>query len=368
MNRTDSQHCALFLPSLTVGGAERMMLNIATGLSQRGYDVDLVLVEATGDFLEQVPDEVDIVDLSASRVLASFPKLVRYLRRSNPDVLLSTITPTNVIAVWANLIPGVEFKHVVRVARPESEAAKVQNNTKKEQLTATLARRSYPYADEIVAISKGVADDLRSNTSLERIHVVYNPVVTEQLKQQAAETVDHPWFSKDLAVILGVGRFVDQKDFTTLIRAFTHLRDQRNAKLVIFGDGKMRPELELLIEELDIKEDVDLPGFTNNPYKYMANADVFVNSAKHEGFGNVIIETMATGTSIVATDCPGAPAELLSNGEFGQLVPVGDPEEMMDGIDEILDNPTKPGLLHDRAEDFSLEKSIKKYSTILFRE
>jgi glycosyltransferase involved in cell wall biosynthesis len=344
-----------------------MMLNIATGLSQRGHDVDLVLVEATGDFLKQVPDEIEIVDLSASRVLTSFSKLVRYLRRSSPDLLLSTITPTNVIAVWATLVPGVDVKHVVRVARPESEAAKVQDNTKKEQLTAALSRRSYPYADEIVAISEGVADDLRSNTSLKRIHVIYNPVVTEQLRQQAAKPVDHPWFSKDIPVVLGVGRLVDQKDFETLVRAFAHLRDQRNAKLVIYGDGKKRSDLELLIDNLGIEEDVDLPGFTDNPYKYMANADVFVNSAKHEGFGNVIIETMATGTPIVATDCPGAPAELLSNGEFGRLVPVGNPEPMAEGINEILEDPTKPALLYDRAEDFSLEAAIEKYSTVLFR-
>lgn len=368
MNQTDGQHCALFLPSLTIGGAERMMLNIATGLSQRGHNVDLVLVEATGDFLKQIPNEIDIVDLSAGRVLTSFPGLVKYLRQSNPDVLLSTITPTNVIAVWATLVPGIDIKHVVRVARPESEAAKIQDNTKKEQLTAALARRSYAYADEIIAISEGVATDLRSNTFLEHIHVIYNPVVTEQLKQQSAEPVSHPWFSEDIPVVLGVGRLVDQKDFGTLIRAFASLRDQRNAKLVIYGDGEERSELELLVNELGIKEDVDLPGFTDNPYKYMANADIFVNSAKHEGFGNVIIEAMAAGTSIVATDCPGAPAELLGNGKFGRLVPVRNPEEMAKSIDELLEDPTDPALLHDRAEGFSLETAIDKYNAVLFSE
>ena len=341
-----------------------MMLNIAAGLSQRGHDVDLVLVEATGDFLKQVPDEVNVVDLSASRVLTGFPGLVRYLRRSTPDVLLSTITPTNVISVWATLVPGVDVKHVIRVARPESKAATVQDNTQKEQLTAALARHTYPYADEIVAISEGVADDLRSNASLEHINVIYNPVVTDRLQQQAADPVDHPWFSTDVPVVLGVGRLVDQKDFETLVRAFAHLRGQRNAKLVIYGDGDKRSELELLIEELGIADDVDLPGFTDNPYKYMANADVFVNSAKHEGFGNVIIETMAAGTPIVATDCPGAPAELLGNGEFGRLVPVGNPEAMANGIGDMLDEPTNSALLYDRAEDFSLETAIEQYSTV----
>ncbi len=343
-----------------------MMLNVATGLSERGHEVDLVLVKATGDFIEQVPESVNIVDLSASRVLTSFPGLVRYLRRSNPDVLLSTITPTNVIAVWATLVPGIDVRHVVRVARPESEAAVVQDNTKKEQLTAALARRSYPYADEIIAISKGVAADLQANTSIERIHVVYNPVVTDRLKRQATEPVDHPWFETDVPVVLGVGRLVDQKDFATLVRAFAQLRDHRDAKLVIYGDGKKRSELETLAAELGVEEHVDLPGFTDNPYKYMTNADIFVNSAKHEGFGNVIIEAMACGTPVVATDCPGAPAELLGNGEFGNLAPVADSRALVEETEKMLENPTSSDILRDRAADFSINTALKRYCSVLF--
>lgn len=363
---TMRQHCALFLPSLPVGGAERMMLNIAVGLAERGHDVDIVLVNAEGEFLNRVPEEVNVVDLESSRVLASFLPLVRYLRVANPDILLSTITPTNVIATWAIMVPGVDVRHVIRVARPESKAAEVQENTRKERLTAALARRSYPRADEVVAISEGVADDVRANSSLNRVHVIYNPVVTEELKRQAEEPVDHPWFSEDVPVVLGVGRLVDQKDFATLVRAFAQLRETREAKLVIFGDGEKRPELEQLVSELDIVEDVDLPGFTDNPYKYMAAADVFVNSAKHEGFGNVIIETMATGTPIVATDCPGAPAELLGRGEFGCLVSVGDHDSMATAIKEMLTDPTDSDVLRTRAEDFSLDSAIEEYSSVLF--
>lgn len=359
---------ALFLPSLVVGGAERMMLNIAAELSKRGYDVDLVLVNAEGDFLKDVPEEVHLVDLGASRVLTSLPKLIRYLRRAKPDVLLSTITPTNVVSVWATLVPGVNVKHVVRVARPEYEAAEVQDNTKKEKVTAALGRLFYPYADEVVAVSEGVANDLRSNTSMDQIHVIYNPVVTEGLKQRAEEPVNHSWFTEDTPVILGVGRLVDQKDFPTLIRAFALLRKRRDVRLVLFGDGDRRSELERLAKELEIDAYVDMPGFVENPYSYMAKADVFVNSAKHEGFGNVIIEAMACEAPIVATDCPGAPAELLDKGEFGRLVPVGKPEEMADAIKASLDDPTDASVLGDRAEDFSSEKSIDHYAEVLFNE
>ncbi|MFP8956951.1 glycosyltransferase [Natrialbaceae archaeon A-CW3] len=363
----ERNHCALFLPSLPVGGAERMMINIATGLADRGHDVDLVLVKAEGAFLDDVSDDVSIIDLTSSRVLTSVFPLIKYLQKEEPDVLLSTITPTNVVAVWATLFPGISTKHVVRVARPESEAAEVQENTFKERVTAGLARFFYPFADEIVAISQGVADDVRANTRLssEDIHVIYNPVVTPKLIEKSREPVDHPWFDDGEPVILGVGRLVDQKDFATLLKAFEIVTRNRQANLVIFGDGNLRDELENLAVELEIDSDVDLPGFTDNPYKYMANSDVFVNSAKHEGFGNVIIEAMACGAPLVATDCPGAPGELLGDGEFGSLVPVGDPEVMASEIEEMVDNPTSCKKLYDRADNFSIDSAIELYEKLL---
>jgi len=360
--------CALFLPSLPVGGAERMMLNIAKGLSDMGYSIDLVLVKAEGGFLNEVPDSVNIVDLNASRVLTSLPSLVTYLRREKPNVLLSTITPTNVVAIWATLISSIDTKHVIRVARPESEAAEVQENTFKQRITASLARTFYPFADEIVAISKAVAQDLSENTLIDEqdIHIIYNPVVTDELLGKAKEQVNHPWFSdEDLPVVLGVGRLVDQKDFETLMKSFALLRKEREARLVIFGDGNKREKLEELIVDLDISEYVELPGFTDNPYKYMANSDVFVNSAIHEGFGNVIIEAMACGCPVVATDCPGAPSELLNHDEYGYLVPVGNPERMAKSVREMLENPTRKKVLYDRANEFRFEKVVKEYERIL---
>lgn len=356
----------MFLPSLSVGGAERMMVHLAAGLSERGYDVDLVVVDADGGFLSEVPETVRVVDLGASRVLTAVPGLVRYLRRAAPDVVLSTVTPANVIAVWAVAVAGVDAGHVVRVARPESEAAEVQDNTRKQRATAALARYSYPRADRVVAISEGVADDLRANAALEDVRVLANPVVTEELHRRAGEPVDHPWFGGDVPVVLGVGRLVDQKDFPTLVRAFARLREHGEAKLVICGDGEKRPEIERLVAELGVGDDVSLPGFVENPYRYMANADVFVNSAIHEGFGNVIVEAMACGTPVVATDCPGAPAEILADGAFGRLVPVGDPAAMAAAIEATLAEPTDPDVLRERADDFSFDAAIDAYEAVLF--
>lgn len=342
-----------------------MMLNIAGALSARGYTVDLVLVSAEGELLEEVPENVHVTDLAASRVIMSFLPLIQYLKRTSPDALISTITPTNVVAVWALKLASVDTKHIVRVARPESAAAEVQRNTRKERLTARLARRSYPLADEIIAISEGVAQDLAANSSLCRIHVIYNPVVTEQLKALAEEPVDHAWLDSEVPVILGVGRLVDQKDFPTLIRAFAKVRETQEARMLILGDGSDRPQLTDLIEQIGLQDDVNLPGFVANPYKYMSRADVFVNSAKHEGFGNVIVEAMMCETPVVATDCLGAPAEILAGGTYGRLVPVGDPQAMADGIIDSLRDPIDKALLRSRAHDFSVDSAIEQYIDVL---
>lgn len=363
---SDQRSISLYLPSLSVGGAERMMLHLAIGLAGRGYDVDMVLVNAEGGFVDEVPDSVEVVDLNARRVLTSLPGLISYLRKRDPDVLLSTITPTNVVATWATMFPGIDTHHVVRVARPESTAAKVQDNTWKERLTARLARRMYHRADSVVAISEGVATDLREFAGIENVTVIYNPVLTDEVYQLGKESPNHPWFNEDYPIVIGVGRLVDQKDFSTLIEAFAYVHEKSDARLIIFGEGDKRSELEGLIDKYRLREVVDLPGFTDNPYVYMANSDVFVNSAKHEGFGNVIVEAMAFGTTIVATDCPGAPAEILEGGKYGQLVPVGSHESMAEAILNSIKKPTDPANLKNRAKMFDLDKSLDNYEVILF--
>lgn len=358
---------SLFLPSLAIGGAEKVLLNVSEVLADQNHDVEFVLVNAEGGFLDDVPSGVSITELGASRVLTATPGLIKHLRESDPDVLLSTTQPANVISLWATLTPGVTTRHIVRVARPESVAAVVENNTRKDRLTATLARWFYPFADDVVAISNGVADDVLENTRVDEkdLHIIYNPVVDDEMAEKADEPVDHPHFARDGDVILGVGRLVDQKGFPTLIRAFERLRKNRDMKLVIVGDGPLRTQLEELIAELGLENHVDLPGFSDNPYKYMKQADVFVNSAKHEGFGNVIVEAMACGTPVVATDCPGAPNEILDGGEFGELVPVGDEAKMAEGITRALDSKTNSESLIDRANDFHVEINTNKYADIV---
>jgi len=360
------QSIALFLPSLRGGGAERMMINLARGFSEQGLEVDLVLAKAEGPYLSQVPPEVRVIDLDSSRVLTSLPGLVRYLRCERPRTLLSTLDHANIVAIWARKLARVPNRLVVRVASNLSESASNAPSLR-GRLMPRLVQKFYPLADTVVAVSQGVANDLTSTAGLqrERIQVIYNPVVTADLFEKARESLEHPWFVPgEPPVILSVGRLTKAKDHPTLIRAFARIRREHSARLMILGEGEDRPNLEALIRELDLEEDVSLPGFVDNPFQYMKRASVFVLSSRWEGLPNTLIQAMAVGTPVVSTDCPSGPAEILEGGQWGRLVPVGDVEEMAAAIIATLNDPNHPDVSK-RAQHFGVEKSVQAYLDVL---
>jgi len=357
---------ALFLPSLRGGGAERVMVNLARGFSEKGLDVDLVLAKAEGPYLSQVPPEVRVIDLHSSRVLASLPSLVRYLRRERPQALLSTLDHANIVALWARKLARVPNRLVVRVAANLSQSASNASSAR-GRLMPHLIRIFYPWADAVVAVSGGAAEDLAKTTGLpqERIQVIYNPIVTLELLEKAEEPLNHLWFAPgEPPVILSAGRLTKQKDYPTLIRAFTLVHRERPARLMILGEGEERPKLEALIQELGLDEAVSLPGFVDNPFKYMKRAAVFVLSSRWEGLPNTLIQAMALGTPVVSTNCPSGPAEILEGGKWGKLVPVGDIEKIAKAIIDTLEDLNRPDVTK-RAQDFGIEKPVQNYLKVL---
>jgi glycosyltransferase involved in cell wall biosynthesis len=335
---TSAPRVALFVPSLIGGGAERVMVNLADGFAARGLRVDLVLVKASGPYLSEVPDTVRVVELGSSRVSTSLPALVRYLRRARPAALLSTLNHANVLAVVAGFLAGVKTRIVVRQANTLSQSSGAAKKLVSRAMPL-LVRRFYAWADEIIAVSDGVADDLARTASLpaERIRVIPNPVVMPSLSTLAREPVGHSWFAAgEPPIVLGVGRLTKQKDFATLCRAIAIVRRRRPVRLVILGEGEERPTLEALVTELGLGDSVALPGFAANPFAYMSKASVFVLSSAWEGLPGALIQAMACGVRVVATDCESGPREILQGGRFGRIVPVGDAQAMADAIEAVL--------------------------------
>jgi glycosyltransferase involved in cell wall biosynthesis len=224
---------------------------------------------------------------------------------------------------------------------------------------------AYARADGIVAVSDGVADDLAALTGLDRASItrIYNPLppAIEALARAEPEVNE---YLADRPTVLAAGRLVREKDFSTLLHAFAMLRDQRRVQLVILGDGPERQRLLALARSLDLEDDVHFPGFVVNPYPYMRRASVLAVSSIAEGFGNVIVEALACGTPVVSTRCPGGPAEILANGAYGRLVPVGDVGAMARALGDTLDAP-RPARLKERASEFMLDRIASQYLEVL---
>jgi len=357
---------SIYLPSLRGGGAERVMVLLANGFAERGIATDLVLANAEGPYLAEVSPNVRVIDLGASRVIRSLPGLARYLRRERPLALLSALNHANVIACLAHRLAGVPTRLVVSEHNHLSLSIKTEPS-RRGRLMHWFMRYAYPWADGVVAVSAGVADDLARVIALphKSITVIYNPVVGEQTLSRANAEVDHPWFAPgEPPVVLGVGRLTDQKDFSALLRAFGRLRAQRCVRLLILGEGELRPQLEALVRKLDLEGDVQLPGFIANPFAYMARAAVLVLSSKWEGLPTVLIEAMACGTPVVSTDCPSGPAEILEGGKWGRLAPVGDAEALAEAMLATLAETQHPDVAH-RARDFGVDRAVDEYLRVL---
>ncbi len=328
---------AFFLPSLRGGGAQRVIVNLVQGIIERGLPVDMVLAAVDGVFLSHLPPTVRVVDLHARRLIRSLIPLTRYLRRERPRVLVSSMSHANMIALCAARLAGRTTPVVVTVHNTMSESTRQAG-----RLEPYLLRAFYPWADRIVAVSGGAADDLARTSGLPRrsIEVVYNPVITAPAMASARRVPDHPWFAPGAPpVILGAGRLTRQKDFPTLIRAFAELRRSRIVRLMILGEGEERPNLETLVASLGVTEDVALPGFSENAMACMAGSALFVLSSAWEGLPTVLIEALAAGARVVSTDCPSGPREILQDGRLGALVPVGDASALAVAMAGALDQP-----------------------------
>jgi glycosyltransferase involved in cell wall biosynthesis len=359
----------MFMADLAGGGAERMMVNLAGGLAARGVRVDLVLVRAEGPYLADVPPEVRRVDLRRRTTGGAIPALAAYLRRERPDALLATLRHVSLAAAIAHALAGVDTALFVREANTPSRR-KVPRSDLKAQAVGLAMRWAYGRAAGVLAVSEGVADDLvrTQGAPAERVTTVYNPVVTPDVAAKAAAEAGHPWLDGDgPPVVLGVGSLQPKKDFPTLIDAFARLRAQRPARLVVLGEGPQRADLERLVRERGLEADVDLPGFVPNPFAYMARARVFALSSVLEGLPGVLIQALACGCPVVATDCPSGPFEILEGGRFGELVPMRDPVALAAALGRTLDEVPDREALRGRSDAFAADRVVAVHHEVLER-
>jgi len=365
---SERRKVAIFCSSLHGGGAERVMVNMANALAKTGIPVDLIVKWGEGAYREEVSKKVNLVDLKTPSSVKCLPKLIKYLIKNKPKVFYSTQNQMNNIAVLAKWFALSKTKVVLR------EANIIKGYvfpTKGEKIVMKFSRFIYPFANAYVGVSEGVSKDLRESFKLKNVHTIYSPLYNEHIEISKQEKVQHPFFDLGLKVLVSCGRTDPQKDFATLIKAFSIVKKQIDCRLIIIGkyDGAESEivHLKKVAGDLGVEDFIDFKGFEKNPFAFMAKSHVYVLSSKFEGLPGTLVQALACGCSIVSTDCHSGPAEILENGKHGYLVPVGDYEELANKIVLQLKEPlcTKESLIN-RAKFFSEENAVNKFVDLFY--
>lgn len=359
---------AFYMPHLRTGGAERVTVNLANHFAQRGERVLMVLDRRDGALLQALDAEVELISLDAPRTLAALPRLMRLLKARRPGVLLSGITYNSPIAILAAKLSGAGTRVAVAEHTVLSQEL-MERGLRDRAAIPPLLNLAYRGAAAILCPSAAIADDLAKlcHIARERIDVLANPVVGDDIARRAAARPDHPWFADSIPVFVAAGRMTPVKDFPTLIEAFALARSKRPARLVLLGEGQLRPALQDRVRSLNLGDAVQLPGAVADPVPYFARAAAVVSSSRYEGFGNVLVEAMACGTPVVSTDCPGGPREILDGGRYGALVPVGDVGALAQAMLAVLDRRPDAADLRAGAQRYAIAGAGDAYLARLRR-
>lgn len=361
-----SPDVAILLHDLRGGGAERVCLTLARWFHDQGLSVEFVLRDAIGELKAELPAGVGVHDLGARRVRHAFLPLVAYLRARRPRALLAALWPLTSLAVWARALSGVPCRLVTTDHCILSLTRPGRSPPMRLAMSAVM-RSSYSGADRVVAVSRGVAEDVSRLSGLgrDRIAVINNPVTPLPPPGLVDEALLARWQAGDGPRLVSVANLKPVKDQDTLLRALARVRERVDARLMILGDGAERPRLEAMAATLGLGEAVIFAGFQLTPHAYIARADAFVLTSRSEGFGNVLVEALACGVPVNSTDCPSGPGEILDQGRHGRLAPVGDDAALAEAILDTLATPPDRAALVRRSEDFSIQTAATAYRELL---
>ena len=269
MSSTQPDRICFFLQELDVGGAEKVLINLANYFARNSYSVEFVLGDSNGKFTDQLSSSIQVIDLNASWCpfydgASSLPGLIKYLTQSEPDILVSGMDHMNIVAVVATLIASTNTKTLLTVHNTLSKTLEEESRFREVSLV-TMLKVIYPLSDAVVCCSHGVQKDLQSILPVQDdlITTIYNPVYTDELVNQIDEEVTHEWFrDPDVTVITGLSNLTPQKDYQTFLRALKKVNEtsDEDIRAYIMGDGPERKDLEELSKNLRLSEASSLPG------------------------------------------------------------------------------------------------------------
>jgi len=342
---------------LTVGGAEKVVVNVMNNIDRDKYEIHLIIFRNIGELKEELKDDIIIHDLKVDSVKKGAFLLYRLIKNEHPDIVFSGIAHVNLML--AMMIPFLP-KGIRYIAR---ETSIVSKRDEKNNFYKILYRFFYNNFDIIVCQSYYMKNDLEINFHInqEKIVVINNPVNIGKIRELAS--TNENLFNKKYFNLLAVGGLRPEKGFDLLLQAISEL--DKRFFLTIIGDGQERKKLEQFAKELKISDRVRFLGFKSNPYPYMAQADLMVLSSRYEGFPNVVLEANACGIPVVAFNCPGGTGEIIKNGINGFLVKCKDINELAKMIKKAsVFRWDKDKIIKYIEQRYSLDEIVNKYEKI----
>ncbi len=349
------------------GGAERVFANIANGFVNNNITVEFLLGQKKGVYLKSLNKAIPVMEVGGTSFASYLGNFPRIFTKNNYTHIFTASHYAGAAAIISKKITQISGKIYLthHYAHPQSRQLK---HLKGDAVLKLIHVFITPFADKIIAVSNGSLAWLRkfSHHDLPQATFIYNPVFDDTIYEMAAERVCFPVETVNKIVLLNVGRLAEQKDQITLIKAFCHFRQTYpDALLFILGEGPMRSVLEAHIKVKNLGDSVFLMGFQPNPYKWMATCDVFILSSIFEGFGNVLVEAMALGKTVVSTNCPSGPEEILNGGEYGYLCPVEDPMSLSNAISKAIKSPLDKDVIRATCQQYKINEIVKKYIELL---
>ena len=373
------QRLMVVIHGLGGGGSERVLLNILKGLDKKEFFITLVMYERAFVFDAPQHVEIEILDIQSSKNLFKFTanfflkviRLANLMKKKKPSIIFSFLSSTNVTVILSKILSRIKCRLMVSEHIPPSIAL---TQGLYNYVVKCLMRYLYPCSNRIIAVSEGIKRDLVENFGADEknVCVIYNPFDLDEIERLSREEEIPPFFQDNKPAVVAVGRLSPEKNHTLLLRSFCEVRKSNDLKLMFIGEGEEKERLIELSKKLKIDKEVFFIGFQKNPYKYMSKATMLVLPSLYEGFGNVIVEAMALGLPVIATDCPYGPSEIIEDGKDGFLVPSDDPVALAIKIKEILQdhelraNISKAAKI--KAQRFKLNNIIGQYRRMLLED
>ena len=372
INQNYKEKIAILITDLHIGGAERVVVNLANSFSNLGYEVEVVLLKAEGEFIDLLSSKVKLINLEANKQRYALWKIIKYINYSKPSILLACMWPITILAIIAKVFSKSNLKVFVAEHNSWSYAESIHKKILHPIIPLSM-KLLFSLAKGIICVSNGASLDLSrySKIDISKITTIYNPVIDLNFDYTIKlSSIDQKklWGSAKYKIIT-IGSLDPQKNHKLLLDALYLLKKNMidDFHMIILGEGPLKLKLETYAQELKLQSNITFAGVSKTPFPYIASADLFVLTSKWEGLSNVLIESLASGTPIVSTDCPWGPSEILDGGKYGKLTSIDDVAELTDSIVFMMNRPHDTNLLKKRANDFSIQNSVNKYLQLFFK-